>query len=111
MTHQYPLPNNFQLARGGRTVVCIEGRSIALFNVEDALFAIDDSCPHAGASLAGGQVEGCIVQCPAHGLRFNLQTGSMQPKTGLTVQTYPIARHDERLVITLPAEACAGGLR
>ena len=111
MTQRYLLPENVRLARGERTIVRVEGRRIALFNVEDALYAIDDSCPHAGASLAGGKVDGCIVQCPAHGLRFNLKTGAMQPGTGLAVRCYPISMHEGQLLISLPVPACVGGLQ
>jgi nitrite reductase/ring-hydroxylating ferredoxin subunit len=102
MTRRYLLPNKIVLARGERTVVQIEQRSIALFNVDDVIYAIDDSCPHAGASLAGGKLDGRTVQCPAHGLRFDLDTGCMRPKTGLAVHAYPVTLHDDNLMISLP---------
>jgi nitrite reductase/ring-hydroxylating ferredoxin subunit len=108
MSHRYLLPHNVQLARGERTIVRIEKRCIALFNIDDVIYAIDDSCPHGGASLAGGKLDGRTVQCPAHGLRFRIDTGAMQPATGLCVRTYPISHHEGQLVITLPAEASVG---
>jgi 3-phenylpropionate/trans-cinnamate dioxygenase ferredoxin subunit len=108
MTQRYPLPNNIQLARGERAVVRIEQRSIALFNIDDVIYAIDDSCPHSGASLAGGKVVGRTVQCPAHGLRFDLQTGCMQPKTGLAVHSYPVSSHGGKLLVSLPVSEPAG---
>ena len=55
----------------------VDGRGIALFNVEGALYAIDDSCPHAGSSLLNGALSGRTVQCRAHGLRFDLARGCM----------------------------------
>jgi len=102
MTRRYPLPGRVQLARGERTVVHIAQRSIALFNVDNSLYAIDDSCPHAGSSLAGGKVDGRMVQCPAHGLCFSLETGGMRYGGGLAVQTYPVSVEDGRIVISLP---------
>ena len=53
-------------------------RRIALFRLGDAVHAIEDSCPHSGASLANGRLEGALVRCPAHGLLFDVRTGCMK---------------------------------
>lgn len=55
----------------------VAGRRIALFNVNGVFFAIDDECPHAGASLASGFVNGGKVGCPWHGAEFDLGTGAV----------------------------------
>ena len=52
-------------------LVFADGRTIVLFKVDGAIHALDDSCPHAGSSLAAGKLEGAFVQCRAHGLRFD----------------------------------------
>jgi 3-phenylpropionate/trans-cinnamate dioxygenase ferredoxin subunit len=96
-----PLPQRFDFQERPRAFVLIDGRSIALFRVDDTIYAIDDTCPHNGASLVGGKLEGCFVQCPAHGLRFNLATGSMR-NGGLAVTTYPTRIVDGLLEILLP---------
>jgi 3-phenylpropionate/trans-cinnamate dioxygenase ferredoxin subunit len=85
---------------GKRAVVQIGQRSIALFNVAGNFLAIDDSCPHAGASLAGGKVEHGAVQCPAHGLRFDLSSGRMCSGP-LAIRTYPVSQQDGCLTLTL----------
>jgi 3-phenylpropionate/trans-cinnamate dioxygenase ferredoxin component len=97
------VPPAFRPEPGERCLWLIAGRSIALFNVSGELFAIDDSCPHAGASLANGLVSGRTVQCRAHGLRFDMTTGCMTPP-GLRVRTYPLSIHGDRVVLTLDAE-------
>lgn len=89
-------------APGQRTLLHIDGRSIAIFNVNDELYAIDDSCPHAGSSLLMGRLDGLYLQCPAHGLRFHLQTGCMPGSQGLAVQNYPVGRVDGHFSIALP---------
>ena len=48
---------------------------LAVFNVEGVLYAIDDTCTHAKASLSDGDVEGCMVECPFHMAQFDLRTG------------------------------------
>ncbi|SAK81800.1 Rieske (2Fe-2S) domain-containing protein [Caballeronia calidae] len=85
---------------GGRTLKFVDGRSVVLFNVEGVIHAIDNSCPHNGASLANGRVDGHVLQCPAHGLRFDLVSGCVVGAPGmcltkLTVET-ELASHTER---------------
>jgi nitrite reductase (NADH) small subunit/3-phenylpropionate/trans-cinnamate dioxygenase ferredoxin subunit len=57
--------------------VAIDGREIALFNVGGTFYAIENGCPHQGASLAEGWVEGTTVTCPWHAWCFNLTDGRM----------------------------------
>jgi 3-phenylpropionate/trans-cinnamate dioxygenase ferredoxin subunit len=68
---------------GGRRIAFLEGKAIALFNVAGTVYALDDSGPHAGSSLAAGQLDGAIVMCRGHGLRFDVRTGRMPGVDGL----------------------------
>jgi 3-phenylpropionate/trans-cinnamate dioxygenase ferredoxin subunit len=87
---------------GGRALLRVEGHEVALFHTPGGYRAIADSCPHQGASLACGKLDGGAVRCPAHGLRFNLETGAMPGVPGLAVATYPIHIDEGRVTITLP---------
>jgi 3-phenylpropionate/trans-cinnamate dioxygenase ferredoxin subunit len=69
--------------------VTIDGKEIALFNVDGQVFATNDACPHAGASLGWGILEGAIVKCRSHGLRFDVTTGKIAAGSGLGVRSYP----------------------
>ena len=52
--------------RGGRVVRTPRG-CIAVFRaVDDAVFALDDRCPHKGGPLSDGIVHGHKVTCPLH---------------------------------------------
>lgn len=55
----------------------VHGRRIAVFRVADALYAIDDACSHAEASLSAGMfdAEELCVECPLHGSLFDVRTG------------------------------------
>ena len=55
-----------------------DGRSVALFNVDDEIFAMDNACPHAGGPLGEGSLEENIVTCPWHGWSFDVKTGECQ---------------------------------
>ncbi len=51
------------------------GRQIAIANVEGDLHAWDDVCTHQQCSLAEGELDGTIVECPCHGSQFDIMTG------------------------------------
>jgi 3-phenylpropionate/trans-cinnamate dioxygenase ferredoxin component len=107
MTRHVEIPAGIQPAAGQRALWRIEGHSVALFNVDGVLFALEDRCPHAGSSLVTGLVEGRSVQCRAHGLRFDLATGCMRGANGLRVRTYAIEIRDGRTFLQLEEQ---GGL-
>jgi nitrite reductase/ring-hydroxylating ferredoxin subunit len=70
----------------------VEGRRIAIFNVDGTYYAIDDVCTHAGASLSEGCVDGCVVRCPWHDAAFDLRNGeALAPPADLPVKTYPVS--------------------
>lgn len=87
---------------GGRALFEFEDKSLALFNIEGRLHAIDDGCPHQGASLCGGQLQGRVIQCRAHGLRFNLETGYLLSSTAIKVGCYQVEREGDQVFIVLP---------
>jgi 3-phenylpropionate/trans-cinnamate dioxygenase ferredoxin subunit len=53
----------------------VDGRQIALCNVDGAFYAIDDVCTHDGGALDQGELEGDQIECPRHGARFDVKTG------------------------------------
>jgi len=94
-------------APGMRTLFEPAGNSLALFNVAGQLYAIDDSCPHQGSSLCGGRLEGRVIQCCAHGLRFDLASGYLLNSTHLKVANYPIEVIDGQVFIVFAAKELA----
>ena len=53
-------------------------------------YAIDDVCPHMGASLSGGYVEDGIVTCPWHAWRFRLADGAWADNPRIKIGCYPV---------------------
>ncbi|WP_372897311.1 Rieske (2Fe-2S) protein [Stieleria sp.] len=69
--------DDFEIGRG--KAVPVDGRMVAVFRQEDGSWhAIDDLCPHMGASLAEGHVEGTTVTCPWHAWRFCIVDGTWE---------------------------------
>jgi len=50
--------------------------AVTVFRDGDGVFALDDTCSHAQASLAEGYVEDGCVECPLHGALFRLSDGA-----------------------------------
>lgn len=85
---------------GKRWVFDSDDYSIAVFDIEGTLHAIDDSCPHQGSSLGMGKLDGEVVTCPGHGLRFSVVTGrKVGAETG--VRSYPVERRDDGIYADL----------
>jgi len=53
----------------------VNGRIVALFNVDGQFQAIDGICAHQGGPLAKGQLVDGIVTCPWHGWQFEVANG------------------------------------
>ncbi|MGI8827183.1 MAG: Rieske 2Fe-2S domain-containing protein [Chloroflexota bacterium] len=59
------------------TKVDAGGVSVLLVKLNNGIFALDDTCTHAGCSLAGGKLDGLSVICPCHGSQFDLRDGEV----------------------------------
>ena len=90
---------------GQRSLVRHDGRSVVIFNVDGHLHAIEDECPHAGSALCTGKLDGHLIQCPAHGLRFDLRTGAMPGNSALRIQVYAVRESNGMYLLDLPALA------
>ena len=75
---------------GSCSVNC-NGRPVALFKLEDGIYAIDDTCSHEYAKLSEGEVVDDEVFCPKHGSRFNIKNGAVLGLPALKpVKSYPV---------------------
>jgi 3-phenylpropionate/trans-cinnamate dioxygenase ferredoxin component len=66
------------------------GRTLALFNVDGTLYALDNTCRHRGGPLGEGDLDGAIVTCPWHGWRYDVRTGALDGNTVVRVACYPV---------------------
>jgi len=87
-------------AEGVGVAVPVHGRMVAVFRVAGQLKAIDDFCPHMGASLAAGWLDGCQVSCPWHAWRFSLEYGAWLDNPRIKVDVYQAIERDGRVFVT-----------
>jgi len=81
-----------ELPSGSQLLVEVDDVRVALFNIDGEIYAIEDVCTHDGGPLVEGEVvNGCEVECPRHGARFDIRTGAalcfpaFQPTTAYDV--------------------------
>jgi nitrite reductase (NADH) small subunit len=66
-------------------------RLVAVFLKNGHYFAIDDLCPHMGASLGAGYLdEDGVVTCPWHAWRFCVRDGKWADNPRLSVDTFQV---------------------
>ena len=77
-----------EIAEGRGRVLTVRGTEAAVFKVAGRLHAVQNWCPHAGAALAEGTVDGSEVICPAHGYRFDVTTGACSTDPQLKLKCF-----------------------
>ena len=84
--------------------VRVDETEICLAHAEDGNFyAINDVCTHENFLLSVGELFDLQVECPQHGARFNLKTGSV---TGLPsvirTKVYPVTVEGNDVYVEVP---------
>jgi nitrite reductase/ring-hydroxylating ferredoxin subunit len=78
----------------------------ALYHVGNGLFACADRCPHAGAVLSEGELEGAVVTCPRHGSQFDVRTGErLRGPADDSLATFPVLEEGGQIYLLLPHES------
>lgn len=93
-----------KLREGAGRPVILGLTRVALFLIKGEVFALRNACPHAGASLGMGEVQGMVVACPRHDWRFNLKTGACLTNKMFCAKTYPVELRGDEVWVGLPAE-------
>ena len=90
----------------GRDVIGreVEGRGVAVYRLDGALYATQDLCTHGQACLSDGEVVEGYIECPLHFGLFEIATGKAAgaPVTR-DLATYPVRVESGRIWIKLDA--------
>lgn len=66
-----------EIASGQMRVFDLGGTKVTVASAGGHLYAFDDTCTHAGCSLARGELEGTTVTCACHGSQFDVTSGAV----------------------------------
>src|SRR5438874_13820803 len=86
---------------GQSKTVYVDGKSIAVFNVDGAFYAIDDTCLHRGGPLGEGELEGSVVTCPWHGWQYDVTTGCNTMDESECVERYEVKIEGDAVLVAL----------
>ena len=89
------------LPPGSAMTATVNDKYIAVFNVDGEFHALDGVCPHMGGLLGNGTLEGCVVKCPEHGIRFDVTTGGPPGERGLSTKTFTVKVEGEDVMVSV----------
>ena len=81
----------------------VGAREIAVFHVGGRYYALDDRCPHMGASLAVGEVREDRVICLRHMWAFRLADGSSPDAPSLQAEKFEVRVAGDEIQVRVPA--------
>jgi nitrite reductase/ring-hydroxylating ferredoxin subunit len=88
-------------------------RRVALYKVDDDIFATDDVCSHAFALLSTGFLEGHVIECPLHGAVFDVRDGKCRSSAYKNIEAFKVEIRDGEVYVQLDGgaalEAAADG--
>ncbi|HEX8032074.1 MAG TPA: Rieske 2Fe-2S domain-containing protein [Vicinamibacterales bacterium] len=94
---QFELVGNVRdFAAGGGRMVVVSGRHVAVFQLADGIYALDNSCLHRAGPLCEGRIVNDVVTCPWHGWSYQIRTGTMVQDPRVSVSKHDVdIRGDE----------------
>lgn len=93
-----------ELPAGSMRRVLVDGRALCLYHLSDGVYATDDQCTHAQASLSMGEIiDDACIECPLHGSQFNIRTGKVLSLPAYEpVAIYPVHIQNDVIYVDLP---------
>jgi len=87
----------------------VAGVRLAVGRAREGFFAVDGLCPHAGAILGEGLVEGGLLICPQHAYAFDVATGFCDDDPTCSVRSYRVRVEGGTLQVDVGARASRAG--
>lgn len=111
----HPVGRADELKPGDRLLADLDGREVAVFNVNGAFHAVANYCTHQGGPVCEGQLAGAldvdadgelvygrdgrVLACPWHGWEFDVVTGEHLAPSGYALPTYEVVVEDGELLV------------
>jgi nitrite reductase (NADH) small subunit len=90
-----------EVPAGQGKCVEVDGKRIALFNIDGTFHAVDDVCPHQGGPISEGECEGKIVTCPWHGWEFDVETGVNRDDSDVALEKFAVRVEGNDVLVEL----------
>lgn len=79
-------------------------REVAVFLVEGVYYALDDYCPHMGASLGASDLRQDMVICNRHMWAFRLKDGTSPDVPTLRAETFEVRVVGDEIQVHVPGQ-------
>jgi len=91
-----------EIPEGRGKAFTVGDRRIAVFCVGETYYALNDRCPHMGASLATGDLRDGTVICDRHLWAFQLADGQCPDVAKLRAETFEVRIEGQEVQVRLP---------
>ena len=99
MSKFYKVAKEGAVPEGEGRSFAVEGRMVGVYLLDGEYFAMNDFCPHMGASLASGHMQDGIVTCPWHAWRFCYHDGNWCDNPSISIDTFPVQVQDDEIQV------------
>ena len=79
----------------------INGQEVALYNVEGTVYATSNICPHQGAPLDEGMLDGDQIICPWHAWIFDVKDGTSPVNPRVKIPCYEVKIEGADILVKL----------
>ena len=81
----------------------IAGQRVGVVRYVGGFYAFEDRCTHDDGPLGEGPLDGCEIECPRHGARFDIRDGRVTHSPAMyPLEFYEVEVKDETVWVTLP---------
>ncbi len=90
-----------EIAEGAGKAIAVDGKSVAIFNVQGKFYAIDNACAHRGGPIGDGMLDGQVATCPWHGWQWDVTTGKSLFNPAVAVKKFSLKVEGNQIFIDL----------
>ena len=91
-----------EIPEGAGKAFTVNDRLVAVFQVKGEYHAVNDCCPHMGASLADGEMHENTIVCPWHAWRFRVTDGAWCDNPRVKTEVYEVRVAGDEIQVSVP---------
>ncbi len=81
--------------------VSVQGKSLAIYNVDGTIHCTDNTCLHRGGPLGEGFLDGNTVTCPWHGWQFDVASGQCKTNPAASISCFEIKVEGDDILVAV----------
>ena len=94
-----------ELWDGEQVGLTVRGQKVLLINLDGAVYAYEDRCPHLGIALSEGNLDGSRLTCRGHRWEYDVHTGrGINPAT-VRLRPLPVLLEDDDVLVDVDGGA------